>query len=541
MHRPRIVADVARLLQHPASAWTALYAVYGACFARTLGYGLVWDDAVLPRFARDAVPLSQLLLAPQQAILDPVENARADAVMRADSYRPLQSLSHVVDARWLDAGPALMHLHNLLLGAINVALAHLVARRLGASRGTALFAAAVFALHPLQVEPIAYVSARGDLLATLFALLALAFALRSGAVAASAACYLLSLLAKEAYALLPLIVVAVAVLDRNLRARIPVLAAHAAAAAVYLGLRASAMGRDAAQLGPGPVGALQHAPAVLLQYVRSFVLPLDASIARQEDPALTAPGIACLLASAVIAVLLVRRQHAQPNLDPTARLIAIALVWTGVLLAPSWVVVADTHVLSDRYFYLPLLGAALLGAAVYTKLQQRLRGVLARRLVLAGALGWAALALLAAIRHVPDFRDNRALYMQAVLAAPGSAFAHYQLGHLEATEGHWGEAATLFARAIELDPRDVRAHDNLGVALLELHQPEQAAAVLRAAIALAPGLNYRAFYNLGLCQQQLGDDAGACASFQAAHRINARYGLASAMLRTCESRAQAVP
>jgi len=71
--------------------------------------------------------------------------------------------------------------------------------------------------------------------------------------------------------------------------------------------------------------------------------------------------------------------------------------------------------------------------------------------VLAGALGWAALALLAAIRHVPDFRDNRALYTQAVLAAPHSAFAHYQLGHLEATERHWPQAATLFGRAIELD------------------------------------------------------------------------------------------
>jgi tetratricopeptide (TPR) repeat protein len=279
----------------------------------------------------------------------------------------------------------------------------------------------------------------------------------------------------------------------------------------------------------------------VLQYVRSFVLPLDASIARQEDPALTAPGIACLLAGAVIAVLLARRMRAAPDPDPSARLAVLALVWVLALLAPSWVVVADTHVLSDRYFYLPLLGAALLCAAVYAQLEQQLRGAFARRLVLAGALGWAALALLAAIRHVPDFRDNRALYTQAVLAAPRSAFAHYQLGHLEATERHWPEAATLFARAIELDPRDVRAHDNLGVALLELHQPEQAAAVLRAATALAPGLNYRALYNLGLAQQRLGDDAAACASFQAAHRINARYALASGMLAACESRAQAAP
>ena len=361
----------------PRALWTALYAAYAACFARTLGYGLVWDDAVLPRFARGGAPLSQLLLAPQQAILDPVENARSGAVMRADSYRPLQSLSHVLDLRALDAAPAVMHLHNLLLGALNIALAHRVARRLGASRGAALFAAAVFALHPLVVEPIAYVSARGDLLATAFALLALAFALPDrdgpaklpiGAICGSAACYFLSLLAKEAYALLPLIVAVAAVLDRDLRARIPVLAAHAAAAAAYVALRANAMGRDAAQLGPGPFGALLHAPAVVLQYVRSFVLPLDASIARQEEPALAAPGIALLLAGAVIAVLLARRMHAQPSPDPAARLGILALVWIVVLLAPSWVVVADTHVLSDRYFYLPLLGAALLCAAVYARL-----------------------------------------------------------------------------------------------------------------------------------------------------------------------------
>jgi tetratricopeptide (TPR) repeat protein len=546
MHRPRIVEDVARLLQRPASAWIALAAAYCACFARTLDYGLVWDDAVLPKFGSGGVRLSQLLLAPQQAILDPVENARTAAVMRVDSYRPLQSLSHVIDARWLSAWPAAMHLHNLVLGAINVVLAHCIALRLGASRGAALFAAAVFALHPLQVEPVAYVSARGDLIAALFALLALAIALPApkrdsagkfprGAAAAAAACYLLSLLAKEAYALLPLVIVAVALLDRNLRARVPVLAAQAGAACAYLALRTAAMGHDAAQLGAGPSGALLHAPGVLLQYVRSFVLPLDASIARQEDVALAPLGIACSLAALVIVALLMRRHRAQA--DPAARLCAIALVWIAALLAPSWIVVADTHVLSDRYFYLPLLGAALLCTALY----MQLHGVLARALVLAGALGWAALALLASFRHVPDFRDNRALYTQAVLASPHSGFAHYQLGHLEATEAHWPRAAALFARAIELDPRDVRAHNNLGVALLQLQRPEQAAAVLRAAIALAPGVNYRAFYNLGLSQKQLGDDAGACASFQAAHRIDAQYAPATAMLAACDSRAQALP
>jgi tetratricopeptide (TPR) repeat protein len=541
MHRPRI-ADVARLLQHPASAWTALYVAYFACFARTLGYGLVWDDAVLPKFAHSGATLSELLLAPQQAILDPVESARSGAVMRVDSYRPLQSLSHVIDARWLDAAPSAMHLHNLLLGAVNIALAYVVARRLDAPRPAALFASAVFALHPLQVEPIAYVSARGDLLATLFALLCLVFALwpgksPSGAIVASAACYLLSLLAKEAYALLPLVLAAAFALDRTLRARVPLFAAHAVAAAAYLALRTTAMGRDAAQLGAGPLGAVRHAPAVLLQYVRSFVLPLDVSIARPEDPALDAPGLACMLAAAVIVGVLVYRERARSNTNRAARRAILALVWIVVLLAPSWVAVADTHVLSDRYFYLPLLGAALLCTALYAQL----RGTLARKLVLAAASGWAALALLAAIRHVPDFRDNRALYTQAVLAAPRSGFAHYQLGYLEATEHEWPRAAALFARAIELDPRGVRAHDNLGVALLELHRPEQAAAVLRAAIALAPGLNYRALYNLGLAQKQLGDDAGACASFQASHRINARYALAASMLATCESRAQAVP
>src|SRR5437867_6803488 len=89
------------------------------------------------------------------------------------TWHPLTSLSHMLDCSLFGLVPAGHHLHNLLLHAANTLLLFLVLRRMTGARWPSAFVAGLFALHPLHVESVAWVSERKDVLSTLFWMLTL--------------------------------------------------------------------------------------------------------------------------------------------------------------------------------------------------------------------------------------------------------------------------------------------------------------------------------------------------------------------------------
>jgi tetratricopeptide (TPR) repeat protein len=510
--------------------------VFVAVYARTADFAYVWDDVDA---IRDnplyAGPWMDGLLATQHDHFDPAYRKLSGLKPAHDSYRPFQYLSYRADVALFGMSPRAMHLHNLALGLLAILVFYHLASVWLASGLAALLATAIFALHPLQVETVAYVAARGDLLASLFALLAVAMALRVEVATSrrlrrvwtllGTVCLLASLLSKEAYIGLPFALAGVAWSRGKLREQAPVLATWALALAGYLALRFAIGG--VAEGGVG-VTALIALPGVFLRYVQMAVLPFDLSTERLYDPAYVVPGWLAAAAAALWFIVGLRR-----GWSATPRTIASALWWMLVLLGPSVVVVVLMGVLADRYAYLPLAGFAIASSAL---LHAALGAPNKLRPLVAVAVGlWAAMCFVTTVVQVGVWRDNHRLYSHAVVAEPRSSMAHYRLGYSYAKAAHWNEAIALFERAVELQPSNARALNNLGVAYLNTGKNEQAAHTFERALAETEQMHFRAWYNLGVARMNIGDADAACDAVGRALEINASYEAAQAFRRArCE-------
>ena len=489
---------------------------------RTAGYGFVWDDVrEIERNPAFDQPLVDGLGMTQTERTDPDLTELSTIKLAYDSYRPLLFASYWVDIQLWGRSATALHLVNVLLGVLAIVLAYLVLRRWLAPPLAAL-ATGVFALHPVQIEAVAYISGRGDLLAGVLALCATLAALHAldaerpaGWFALAALAFAASLLTKEAYLGLPIAIAVLAWARERVRARWWVPAGLLAVIAGYLVLRAAIVTSTS---GGSAGAALLALPGIVLEYVRILLLPFDLSTERMLHGSYTVPG--WIIGAAAIALAIWRGGR--------AREVVAGAGWMVALLAPSAIAIASMRVVADRYAYLATLGAAAVlvsGGAALVRRWPRLRVA-----VLAVAALWALLALVVAWRQVPVWRDNAALYGHAAEMTPESSSAQYRLGFLDAEAGRWDEAIARFEAAIELDPRNVLALNNLGVGLMRRNDHAAAASVLARAVELHPA-HFRAWFNLGLARLGLGDRAGGCAAIARALEINPRYAAALAQQR----------
>jgi hypothetical protein len=505
-----------------------LLGVYLALFVRTLGHDFVWDDVheIQDNAAFDG-SLAGGLGSTQTERTDADLTQLQDVELSYDSYRPLLFVSYWIDIHLWGRSARALHAINVLLGALAILAAWLVARRaLDGSLGPV----AVFALHPAQIEAVAYISGRGDLLAGLFALVATYAALRAFvsprwtvvAVLAFAA----SVLCKEAYVGLPIAIAGLAWARGMLRTRWWIPATLLGVVLAYLALRSvivTSTSRGAL------ADALLALPGVWLEYARLTVLPFDLSTERMHASAFVVPGwIAAGLAAAGL-VVRVRRNRAP--IAPASRTAIAGFLWFATLLGPSTVAIVGSGVVADRYLYAPLFGLAWAITAIAHQVVEA-RPRLGRPLAGAAAL-WVVLLVVIDWLQVPVWRDNRSLYTHAVTMTPDSSSAHYRVAYLDAQVGRWDDAIPRLERAIELDARNLRALNNLGVGYLRTARPADAEAVLARAVEVNPA-HFRSWFNLGAARIAQGKRASGCAAITRALEINPRYEAASKELqRSC--------
>ena len=296
-------------------------------------------------------------------------------------FRPLYTLSHLLELRLFGLNPLGFHLTNVALHAANAFLTYALAARLlrgehltpAALRGVAVSAGLVFLLHPSHTEAVSWIAARADLLAALFSLLSLLFFTRHArersapALAASLASFALALLAKESAVCVPLaafIVGAYAADVRGGRARLArgLVSAlpFAAVLALYVAARALVVGELVGGYGAGRHLNFKHSVVVsqLLRYPLRALLPASAlQTPLLESHALSLALLAAGLALALAAAVTLARAASRRRLF--ARLRRAAPLWLAVALffaclAPVInlrINVFDTQ--GERYLYLP--------------------------------------------------------------------------------------------------------------------------------------------------------------------------------------------
>ncbi|HKR63538.1 MAG TPA: hypothetical protein VJZ00_07380 [Thermoanaerobaculia bacterium] len=357
--------------------------------------------------------------------LDPTSVAWALTSAELGWY-PLTWLSHMAGVELWGIRAGMHLLLNALLHLASACLLFLALRRLAISRWASAFVAALFAVHPMHVESVAWASERKDTLSTLFILLALLFYAsdpsRKTRVALAMAA---SLASKQMYVTFPVVLL---LLDfwplnrlRDLRARVleklPLFALSIAGSAIaFLGQRNLHALRSTAMV-PLPE-RFANASVAYCRYLGKLFLPVKLALPYPWTPIATTTAIAAALLLVAITIVCVRLAKRAPWL-------VTGWLWFVIVLIPViGIVQIGAQPLADRYTYFAYIGLFL---AIACSIPQRALPAIATALVL------ACTAL--AYRQVGYWKNSETLFAHAIAVTPPNAQAHYLLGQtLELTD-----------------------------------------------------------------------------------------------------------
>jgi tetratricopeptide (TPR) repeat protein len=477
-------------------------------FAPALGGGFVHDDA--PQIVRNPMVQDARFLPALWST-----GVWAGAGSGSSWYRPLMTTSFAVDRLLLGPGPLGFHATQLALYSATIALLVALLHGLGASPGQALLAGSLAAVHPVQAETVAWISARGDLLAAaagFAALLLLDRRLRAapgrGAALAAAAglAFFLALAAKEsAVAFAP----AFLALDRvhaapsGARAWATRHAGWLAGALLYAILRRAALGDVSGGL-LAPLDA-RVALGFLGQGVVRLLWPIGLTIAPPPPGALEgAAGIAFLALAAGAGAGAWRRRA--PALVP--------LVLLAASLAVAALGAGRVGELGDRYLLVPACAGAWLVAGALAALPAGWQ----RPARAAAAAGIGALALLS-IRHVSVYRSDETLWRDAWEKNPRALRAPLNLAAWHLERGEPAPALAWLDRAEALAPADPQVALNRAVAAEQLGDRAEARRLLAGLLARDAGA-WPARLRLAHLELDAGHDAEAAALYEAVVRVH---------------------
>jgi tetratricopeptide (TPR) repeat protein len=400
---------------------------------------------------------------------------------------------------------------NAVLHAANAVLLFLVLRAATSALWPSALVAALFAVHPLNVESVAWVSQRKSVLSMLFLLLTvgayLAWVRRGGAGRRLlvALLFALGLLAKPMLVSVPLLLLLLDFwpLARGKERRtdawtlgvekLPLVAL--AALSVVATLIAQSSGRAVASTGAYPIGErLANAAVSCVTYLRDAAWPAGLACFYPHPASIDertglwqAMGAAAVLAG--ITWLAVAARRSRPWL-------LFGWAWYLISLLPViGLVQVGSQMRADRYAYLPMIGIFV---ALVWELAARVRGREVARRAASAAAGAAVVALgIVAVLQVRTWRDDETLYTRALRVTRDNWLASNNLGIVWLSRGEPSRALAAFRDAVRTKPDYDQARYNEGLALEALERPEEAVAAFRESLRLDPD-NVDGWTHLGI-------------------------------------------
>ena len=468
-------------------------------FASTFTFGWVYDDP-------PQIPQNQNLEWSRLGFLLTHQLWASMAGIQSRFYRPLLTLWFLINKSIFGLNPHWFHVSSVLAHITAAAFAFFIARALLKDLSAALFAAAIFALHPLQVESASWISSVNDPLAATFCFASFLTYRRATTTKRNSAIwwtlagllYLLALFTKEVSVVLPgIVLVDLWTRARNSPARSP---RNFAAAAIsiytlvtilWLGLRSWILGDAAATVSSASFGdSILTAPKIILFNLYRVIVPVGLS--PQYDFHLV-ESIASvqfflpLLALIILVSLAILAARHHPELW-------IALAWLIFPMLPSlnlgWM--NEDDFIHDRYMYMSMLGVALLAGYAYETIRKKWPDLQLVR-PLAGALA-LILAFASAIQS-QYWANDVILFARAVSRAPENEWAQLNYGSALSTRNKFADAAPHFVRSYELKP-GWRAADFAGFAYQQSGDLSQAEQWFKAALQFNPSLA-DAWFGLG--------------------------------------------
>jgi protein O-mannosyl-transferase len=437
----------------------------------------------------------------------------------ASNWHPLTWLSHMLDASLFGPDAGRQHLVNVLFHTANALLLFLLLMRMTGKMWTATFVAALFALHPLHVESVAWLSERKDVLSAFFGLLALlAYAryVEKSPVqspkskvwyAWALGLFALSLMAKPMLVTLPFLLLLLDIwplgriqlfgigvansptrktehatrnpnFSRVIFEKLPFFALTIGSSIItFLAQRSEAV----VSLEQRPFGLrVANALVSYAEYLGKMVWPAKLAIIYPLPNQIPAWQIgAAAVALTLISLLAWSARKNAPYL-------LIGWLWfLGTLVPVIGLVQVGGQALADRYTYVPLIGVFIAIAYGVDSLKERFRFP---QVVVSTAAGAVLVAcVFVTERQLQFWQDSRKLFTHAIAVTKENAIAHINLGVALEQENRGPEALAEYRKAIEIEPNRFQARNNVANLLASMGLRDEAYREYQEALRLNPG------------------------------------------------------
>jgi Flp pilus assembly protein TadD len=460
----------------------------------------------------------------------------------AENWIPLTTLSHMLDCQLYGLRAGYHHLTNVLLHTASAVLLFLVLNRMTRALWRSAFVAALFAIHPMGVESVAWIAERKDVLSGVFFMLTLwAYAgyarnpkswMHYGAALIFAA---LGLMSKSMLVTLPFVLLLLdywplkrfavpSAAGRLVVEKIPFLALSSVVCVMTWMMQQTAGATNTLAMVPLSL-RIENAFVSGAHYLGKIFWPEKLAVF-YPLPGHWPVGLVifsvALVAALCAGAVALRTQYP---------FVLTGWFWfAGMLVPVIGLVQVGSQAMADRYVYLPQIGLAVLVTWLVAELSVSFR----HRFVTLAGLSAVVLAALVgrAYEQASYWANSITLWRHALASTPGDvwtqdvlgcAIVHNNLGSAWLQDGRTDEAIVQFQAVRSVDPEDAAACYNLGNAFLKQGRTDDAIAQFRQALKLNPN-SAIACYNLGNALLQEGQVDEAMAQFQDAQKL----GLADA-------------
>lgn len=443
------------------------------------------------------------------------------------NWHPLTMMSHMLDCQFFGLDPGKHHLTSVFLHAATALLLFLFLRKATGSLWKSLIVAALFALHPLRVESVAWISERKDVLSGVFFMLTLlAYAHyaekpRKSRYFLALLFFAIGLLAKPMIVTLPFLLLLLdfwplrrasftnarasktehwplntAPLSRLLLEKIPFFALSVASC--LLTLWAQKLGGSVKSLSEFPLSLrVENTFISYIRYMGKFFWPDDLAIFYPHPNSWPDWQVAIAVVLLIgLTVLTLRFLRSAPFL-------AVGWFWfLGMMIPVIGLVQVGIQSMADRYTYLPMIGFSIALVWGVSYFLERLK--LPALVLGSGAVGAAFACLVVTNKQVRYWRDSEAVYRQALSVTTSNYTAHANLGIALGNSGKFDESETHLRAAREIGPNYAQAHHNLANTLVQLGKVDEAREAYLTAVKMKPDY-HEALSNLGMLAVKSGD------------------------------------